>query len=80
MSQQSFGDGDRVEYIGPDLGPRDLPRDHGYLRRGTLGWVINIGGSGEVWVSWDTGGVFRMEPEEFRLADERDRRNVLDSG
>ena len=73
MSQRTPQDGDRVEYIGPDLGERDLPRGYGYLRRGTLGWVINVGGAGEVWVGWDTGGVFRMEPEEFRLTGDQDQ-------
>jgi hypothetical protein len=59
--------GDRVEY----LGAAELPRGYGWLRRGTLGTVVNIGPAGEIWVGWDTGGVFRMEPDEVRATGER---------
>ncbi len=64
--------GDRVEYIGADLGLQELPRGYGWLRRGALGTVIDIGGAGEVWVGWDTGGEFQMAPEEFCLTGERE--------
>lgn len=63
--------GDRVEYAGPDLGTAELPRGYGWLRRGTLGTVVNIGGAGEIWVGWDTGGEFRMEPDELRPTGEQ---------
>jgi hypothetical protein len=67
-----FQVGDRVEYIGLDLEASDLPRGYGWLHQGTLGTVINIGGEGEIWVGWDTGGEFRKEPEELRLTGERE--------
>lgn len=30
-----------------------------------LGTVINIGGGGDIWIDWDSGGQFKMEPREL---------------